>query len=377
MRKSTLVAGCLLVTVALLQRTAGLLPSLLHPLQWFGAAFCWPTLDTQAIYRRTGQFNPRHCIATRLQIAKDDAFMVLPRYKCGVPATLVRTCLKQRSCQAMLEPFPCWKMQEEDSCESLTNAVDLCLDIHDTLWVLDIGIVNTLEQPVRKSNPRVLGFNTKTGQVIRVVDLDGLTSATSRLQYLVVDFSADGNCFLYISDAAAKAIIVYDLAADKGFRVVLPKIVTAGCNSKRDVLYLALARKCDGSSSLYFTYLSGQRMFSIDTQYLQCGDPQAKVDDCGPKPGRLIILGTDNGAAIFFRYEGLGDVYRWDANTCFHSNNFVAVHRTCESCLLATHVAADYRRDQMRLLESNFPDFLKGCVGCGAYQTITTIEGGY
>lgn len=47
----------------------------------------------------------------------------------------------------------------------MQNAVDLYLDPQNILWVLDTGVVNTLEEPIRKCPPKVLAFNVETGKV--------------------------------------------------------------------------------------------------------------------------------------------------------------------------------------------------------------------
>lgn len=94
----------------------------------------------------------------------------------------------------------------------------------------------------------------------------------------------------------------------------------------------------------------------------------------GTKPEKLVIIGTDNGCAIFFRYEGHSEVYRWDTNTPFQSTNFKAVYRS-DSCQLSTHAIADYKASRMRVLESNFPDYIQNKVGCGAIQQLTAMEG--
>lgn len=87
------------------------------------------------------------------------------RYKPGVPATLAKVSLKDKNCQATLLPFPCWSVQEEGTCSALQNVVDLYLDPQDVLWVLDTGVVNSLEHPERKCSPKVVALNIKTGKV--------------------------------------------------------------------------------------------------------------------------------------------------------------------------------------------------------------------
>lgn len=342
-------------------------------LQWTGASYKWPCESTRTIYKNSGQYISKNAIATRSVIYKDEVFVAIPRLRSGVVATLVTTPLKKNVCKATLTPYPCWSMQEEGNCDSLQSVVDLFLDPQDLLWVLDTGIVNTLENPIRRCPPKVIAFDVKTKKVVKKLDLSGLVCAASRLQYIVVDYAPDGRCFVYVSDAATRAILVFDVGAGKGYRVVLPKAITHGC-SRRDVLYIALVRKPCGNNVLYFSYLSSARMFSIKTEYLRRGSCHGRVHDVGIKPTKLVILGTDGGCAIFFRYEGQSEVYRWDTNTSFKSSNFVSVYRS-PTCFLSTHVIVDFRRNTMRVLESNFPDYIHGRVGCGAYQQISPMEG--
>lgn len=208
-------------------------------------------------------------------------------------------------------------------------------------------------------------------QVVKIVDLSGLTNTASRLQYVVADYNSDGRVFIYVSDAASRAILVYDVTSGRGYRVILPQAVTTNCN-RRDVLYLALMHRQDGSTCLIFTYLGSSRLFSIRTDHLRNGYTQGKIHDLGVKPARLVVLGTDNGNALFFRYEGNAEVYRWDTNTPFVSANFQPVYTSTE-CALATHIVPDYKRGQMRVLESNFPDYMQGTVGCGANHALNLM----
>lgn len=253
-------------------------------LTWTGASFSWPCSSTKALYKSSGKYISKNIIATRAQIAGDSVFLALPRYKSGSPATLVQTSLSQQAnkCHTTLAPFPCWSMQEEGNCQALQSVVDIFLDNNDVLWVLDVGVTQSLETPMRRCPPKVIAFNVKSGKVLKMITLDGLTSPTSRLQYLVVDYAADNRCFVYISDAATRSLLVFDVQASRGFRVVMPKAVTYG-SSKRDVLYLSLIRQSCGSTVLYFTYLGSKRMFSIKTEYLRKGYAQGRVTGMFPQ----------------------------------------------------------------------------------------------
>ncbi|KAK7870492.1 hypothetical protein R5R35_002898 [Gryllus longicercus] len=368
----TLLLGAVAVCCWAVSPSAASCDQSTRTIMWTGGEFQWPCPSTKAIFKSSGRYVAKNIIATRAQIYRDEAFVAMPRFRPGIPATLARVSLKSRGCQASLLPFPCWSQQEEGNCRALQSVVDIFLDANDILWVLDVGIVNTLENPVRRCPPKVVAINVRTGKVVKVIDLSALTCAASRLQYVVAEYSPDGRCYVYVSDAATRAILVFEVSSGRGYRVVLPKAVTAGC-ARRDVLYLALVRQSCGATTLYFTYLSSSRLFAIKTEYLRRGSAAGRVQDIGPKPAKLVILGTDNGAAIFFRYEGQNEVYRWDTNVCFKAENFAPVYRG-QNCFLATHALADYKRGRMRVLESNFPDYVAGTVGCGAVQKLPVIQ---
>lgn len=339
--------------------------------EWTGGQFDWPNEATKSIYKSSGRYIPKNVIATRAQIFKDDVFVALPRYKPGVPVTLARVGIRQRGCEAVLEPFPCWASQEEGDPNAFQSVVDIYLDENNILWVLDTGIVNSLETPIRKAPPKVVALNVLTGKKVKTLDLCGLVAQASRLQHVVVEYAPDGRPFVYISDAATRSILVFDVAGNKGYRVVLPKVVA---NAKRDVLYIALIHKngCN-NNYLLITYLSGSRLFQIRTDYLRSGCAAGKIQDLGVKGGKIVILGTDLGSAIFFRFEGKSEIYRWDLTLpvpCF--KNYELVYKSPEN-YFATQAIPDTARRRIRVLESNFPDYVQNTVGCGASQRVALM----
>lgn len=198
-------------------------------------------------------------------------------------------------------------------------------------------------------------------QILKVIDLSKLTCSVSRLQYIVVEYAKDGRSFLYISDAGTRAVIVFDVAANRGYRVILPEAVVPD-SGRQDVLYLALTRKSDGTAALYFTYLSSEHMFYIDTSHLRFGNEHGTVVDVGVKPSQLVLLGSDGGSNLFFRYKGQSDVYLWNTETCFQETNFIVVQSGGDS-RFATQVMPGYKK-LMWVIESNFPDYIQGTTGC-------------
>ncbi|XP_076246326.1 L-dopachrome tautomerase yellow-g [Calliopsis andreniformis] len=327
-----------------------------------GYSLQWPCQSTRNIYETSGRYIAKNVIGTRAQIYKDQVILALPRYKPGVPFTLGAVSLTSTDCAPKVAPFPCWAIQEEGNCQALQSAVDIVLDMQDILWVLDVGIVNTLEQPVRRCPPKVVGIDVKSGKVVKVIDLSTLVDPmSSRLQYMAIDYAEDGQVYVYVSDAGTRAIIVYNVTADSGYRVVLPPAVTCG-TQKRDALYLALVRKSYGAQVLYLTYLGSNKMFAIKVANLRSGNPNGSVVEIGRKTNKIVILGTDNGDSIFFRNKGEADVYMWNTNTPFTSNNFLLVQKG-NDCRLPTEVIPGYKK-LMWVIESNFQDYLENAVSC-------------
>ncbi|XP_060851316.1 protein yellow-like [Rhopalosiphum padi] len=349
-------------------------------LTWTGAQYRFECDTVDALLRDDGRYVPRNNIALRAQICGNDLYLAYPRLRSGVPATVATTCLfTGDACEeAVLTPFPCLSVQEQGKSGDVQNAVDVYLDAQEVLWILDTGIVQTLDsdaEPLRTGPPTVWAFDLNTRKLFNKIDLTCLTTPMSRLQYLVVDYDdTNGKCYVYVSDAANRAIIAYDVVESKGSRVVLPKAIAAGC-TKRDVLYVALVRaECGGgAAALIVTYLSGIRAFTIRTEYLRQGSA-GKVTDLGVKPDRMVFLGTDGGTKLLFRYDASPDVQSWDTALPFTAANISPVYRS-GSCFLATQVMVDQDRNRLMVLESNFPDFIQNTVGCGIVHNVRVLEG--
>lgn len=263
-----------------------------------------------------------------------------------------------------------------------------CLYIQGLLWVLDSGVVNTLEQPILRCPPKIVAICTKSNHVVRRIDLSDVITADSRLQYILVDYDAYGHSYMwvdcgwslspqkfwlsytfsYVSDAGAGAILVHDSKTNQNHRVVLPD---ACIPSKRDVLYMILVRRHHDTPFVYFTYLHSERLFCIRSEHLRRGLGSGSVVNVAKKPrAALILLGTDNGCGIFLRFRGDGDIYRWDPDTWFKEDNLQLVHESGD-CRLSTQVAPGVRRF-MWTIESNFQDYVND--ECGSYGPSISIR---
>lgn len=164
-------------------------------LTWTGAEYQFECDTVDALLRDSGQYVPRNNIALRAQISGDDLYLAYPRWmmhllafticiclillfwcvypllrrlRSGVPATVVTTPLLDDTCGATMTPYPCLSVQEQGKSGDVQNAVDIYLDSQNILWVLDTGIVQTLDNvagPQRTGPPVVWAFDLNTRKV--------------------------------------------------------------------------------------------------------------------------------------------------------------------------------------------------------------------
>lgn len=84
-----------------------------------------------------------------------------------MPFTLSHVSLNGRDqCYNYVRPFPNLEANYANDQGSIVNAIDLYLGPDGILWVLDIGVINTLEEkPQMKCGAKVLGIDYGNGSV--------------------------------------------------------------------------------------------------------------------------------------------------------------------------------------------------------------------
>ncbi|KAK9499779.1 hypothetical protein O3M35_002751 [Rhynocoris fuscipes] len=318
----------------------------------------WDSNKQKRDYIKKGWYSPRNILPTRFQMVNDTVFLAIPRFRCGVPFSLGFVQLNDY-CKAepIMHPYPSWGINKaEEGHAGIVSAVDLQIDNNLILWVLDVGIIDTLTQPKFIAPPKIVGFCLNTGKMKFNFNLLELVNEHSRLQYIQVEVTGS-KTYLYVSDAGTNSLIVWDTARSHAFKVQLPPQIMEGCNSdKADVLYIALLQMQCSKKSLYFTYLNSQSMYHVDTHRLRGQAWHGVVESDGQKPGRIVILGTDRYETMFFRLRGSPDVFLWNAMNEFRPENLYLAE-SIEGGRLPTHVTLG-GKGLIWSLESNFPDFL-------------------
>ncbi|XP_022170788.1 uncharacterized protein LOC111034063 [Myzus persicae] len=340
----------------------------------------WPNKKTEADYLHDKRCIPKNIIFTRFQICGNQVILVSPRYKEGVPFTLSQLILYDKDeCYNYVRPFPNLEKNVADDNKSIINAIDIYMGQNGIVWVLDIGIINTLDETTKtESDAKILGIDYGDGRIVHSIPLRPLICRTrSRLQYLVVEYDNVSNDkpIIYIGDGGTRSIIVWNVQVNEGYRVKLPYSATTTCTdfSTEDVFYLVLIENFN-SNYLYFTYLSSTDMFKVRTKDLQKRINPKCIIDVGRKPCKMVVLGAAYGSVMYFRIKGMNHLYSWDTKESFLEENMKMVKKSVD-CRTITHIDVD-NDGVLWKLESNHEDYLVNMVGCyGANIMLSPIVG--
>ncbi|KAG7302683.1 hypothetical protein JYU34_012634 [Plutella xylostella] len=294
-----------------------------------------------------GQHVKENVIAVKAIAYKDDVYVLTPRLKRGVLATIWLVVAASRGVE--LQPYPDLSSHAVGDCRKLQNAVDFYLDHFGNLWVLDSGIIETLGQPLCTCQPKVLVLSLLLHQTTRELDLAGLVQPASLLQGIVVEYGIDGKQFVYISDASRGAIIVYDVPAGTGWSV-LACAPAAG-------LQLAIIRRALGHAALVLVRIPHAGLIELDTGALRRQETLAPLRLFGEHT-HIIILGA-SAHHVFLRLASSTDVLSWDTKAAFDSHHLETLHSSVPS-LLPTSVAVDPLLYSIIVLDSNYPDTVQG-----------------
>lgn len=94
-------------------------------------------------------------------------------HRLGVPFTLGSVIHSPKDkFYSFVSPYP--NLEKQDTANlgscisgSVINAVDLVMGQDGMLWVLDVGIANTIsDHPVKYGDPKIIGVEIATGKVI-------------------------------------------------------------------------------------------------------------------------------------------------------------------------------------------------------------------
>ncbi|XP_053970768.1 protein yellow-like isoform X1 [Hylaeus volcanicus] len=276
----------------------------------------WPLLDFALPYDREflNQYRPENVVPTGITVGWDKIFVSIPRLRDGVPSTLnyiPRNIPLDSSPQ--LQAYPSWDWHSAGkgdlNCSKLISVYRTQLDRCNRLWVVDSGIMTSIDDFRPVCRPKILVFDLQTDTVVRQFTFprEVLRPNTLLTNVLIDDVSATtcDDVFLYISDTAGPGILVFDAATDRSWRVTHatmyphPDFSTYRIGSDTfelldGVVGLAFSARL---GLVYYQPLATDRIFSVPTTALQAGPPpfgeQLPVTLVGRKSSQGLALAVD------------------------------------------------------------------------------------
>ncbi|CAL7935458.1 unnamed protein product [Xylocopa violacea] len=276
----------------------------------------WPLLDFALPYNQEylDQYRPENIVPTGIEIAWDKIFISVPRLRAGVPATLSyipRNIPAESSPQ--LQAYPSWEWHTAGigdlNCSKLISVYRTRLDRCNRLWVVDSGIMTSIDDFRPVCPPKIMVFDLKTNLLARQYTFPReVLRPNTLLTNLIIDDVSATTCddvFIYMSDTAGPGMLVFDGAANRSWRVthasMYPNPDFATYRIAGDTFELF-----DGIVGLtfsarlglvYYQPLATDRLFSVPTTALQAGPPafgeQLPVTLVGKKSSQGLALAVD------------------------------------------------------------------------------------
>lgn len=238
-------------------------------------------------YEIINMYRPDNTLFTGLEIMRDRIFLAMPRLRVGIPATLATIPRHTPPGSGpVLQAYPDWSFHQAGrgivNCTGLMSVYRMRTDACGRLWVLDSGVMTSLDDFRRVCEPKIVIFDTRTDTVARTVIFPReVLRPASLFTNLIVDESLGqcDNAVVYITDTAAPGIVVYDSRADRAWRFMHPSMFAdpdfSNYNIQGETFSLMDGIVGLGHSAnlgqLYFQPLATDRLFSVPTEVLRRG----------------------------------------------------------------------------------------------------------
>lgn len=153
-------------------------------------------------------------------------FLTTPRWKDGVPASLVTVNYPTKEISPPMKPYPDWQSHSSPynpDCAKLISVYRTTIDTQcNRLWVIDSGIVNATVQLSQICPPKIIAFDLTSDQVVVRYELPSSQVKQESLHSNIAVDVPKGNCgaaHAFVTDVWRFGIVVYSLAKHRSWRV--------------------------------------------------------------------------------------------------------------------------------------------------------------
>nr|XP_031828177.1 protein yellow-like isoform X1 [Nomia melanderi] len=302
----------------------------------------WPLLDFALPYNQEfmNRFRPESVVPTGITVGSDRVFINVPRLRDGVPSTLnyiPRNFPLGGSPQ--LQAYPSWDWHVAGigdlNCSRMISVYRSKIDACDRLWVIDSGVITSIDDFRPVCPPKILLFDLATNFLLRMYTFPReVLRPNSLLTNVILDDVGATTCddvFLYISDTAGAGIVVFDSVNERSWRVAHPymfpdpdfstyRIGNSMFELMDGIVGLAFSRR---QGVVYFQPLATDRLFSVPTSALQAGPlpfgEQLPVRLLGRKSSQGLALAVDpTDDTVIFAPLTETAIVAWQPDTRLH-----------------------------------------------------------
>ncbi|XP_067005762.2 protein yellow [Anabrus simplex] len=304
---------------------------------WRSLDFAWPNDSSRARALGRMEYQPENNALAGIKVWRDRIYLTVPRWKPGVPATLVFIPASSRG-SPVLQPFPSWDMQTIGNCSALQFVQNIDIDTNGQMWVLDSGTVYTMtDHPDTRCPPKLVVLDLQNSMTRpRVLEFpDSVLSRTN--DSILVDLVLDTDSFIYISDASKTepGIIVFNTRNGQAWKVSDSTMqanpfwdgMVAGKRLpvRMNINALALSPVSQRANrTLFFAPLSSDKLYSISTYALRNKDLQGRIrsliSDLGNKTSFSQGMMVDSQGIMYLGLNSMDAIARWDTRTPLQEN---------------------------------------------------------
>ena len=273
-----------------------------------------PAVPTSASAKNLVSVATSDTIWNGIAVADDDRKFVLFPHNEGDAGTRVGELLANGT----VRPYPnrdwnSWRPGDPAASRKIVRANSLRFGPDGLLWVIDTGTPKTDAAPV-PGGPKLLAFNIATGRLAKQIALDPYAKPKSFLD----DLRFHGS-WIYVTDAGAPALIVYDQQTGRGRRVlegdstctVRRPMVGEGRPMRKPtgepVQIHADQHEVSPDGKYYYYQTAAGPMYRLETKYLD--DPALPAAELARKPTYFFNSPTCGGTCM----DAAGTIYVCDA----------------------------------------------------------------
>ncbi|XP_017869819.1 PREDICTED: protein yellow [Drosophila arizonae] len=194
--------------------------------EWKYIDFEYPTFVERQLAIKNGDFVIKNNLPLGIDVFNNRLFITTPRWKDGVPASLVTVTYPTKEISPPVRPYPSWQAHSSPynpDCSKLISVYRTAVDVQcNRLWAIDSGIVNATVKLNQICPPKIVAFDLSSDEMIVRYPLpESQVKQDSLHSNIAVDIR-NGDCLdahVFVTDVWRFGIVVYSLAKNRSWRV--------------------------------------------------------------------------------------------------------------------------------------------------------------